>query len=575
MRITLRLLAFLQPFWGWVALSVFLGVATVASAIGLLGTSAFIIASAAYQPSIAELQVAIVGVRFFGITRGVFRYLERLVSHLVNLRLLAGLRVWLYEKLEPLAPAGLTGYRSGDLLSRAVADVDYLENFYVRAVAPVMVAVIITVGISWFIGMVDPSLGWTLTIGLIVEGVAVPWLSHLLTGGLGKKMIAHRSALSTDMVDGMAGLGELLVFGRGKEQQQLIHRHSQALRDVQLRQGLVAAAFNAVNVFVTNLTLVAILALAFPLIYTGRMDAILLAVVCMLVLASFEAVAPLSAAAQHLEASRQAGRRLFELAERSVPVRPPIVPHLPIGYELEVKGLTFAYPENGFSIQDLEFCLPAGKKIGITGASGSGKTTLANLLMRHWDYQAGNIFLGGVELKDIPLEEIHRTFSLVSSQGFIFSGTVRSNLVLAKPAATEEDLWDALKVAQMVEFVHKLPEGMDTWLGENGLQLSGGERQRLLIARGWLQNCPILILDEPTIHLDRKTEEVINEVLRNMAEGKSVIWISHNLQPLESMDEILVLHEGRIVEHGTHAELLMIGGRYARLWQLQHRMLEG
>lgn len=575
MNTTLRLLIFLRPFWGWVALSVFLGVAAVASTIGLLGASAFIIASAAYQPSIAELQVAIVGVRFFGITRGVFRYLERLLSHLVNLRLLAGLRVWLYQKLEPLAPAGLMSYRSGDLLSRAVADVDYLENFYGRAVAPVMVAVTVTLGIRWFIGEVDSRLGWTLMIGLIVEGVTVPWLVHLLTNGSGKKMIALRSALSTHLVDGVAGLGELLVYGNECAQRELIQRHSQALKEVQLRQGFIAAAANAINILVTHLTLVAILALAFPLIHVGRMDAILLAVVSMVVLACFEAVAPLGAAAQHLEASQQAGRRLFELAERTVPVEPPKVPSLPDGHDLQVKGLTFTYPESGFTIQELDFDLQAGKKIGITGASGSGKTTLVHLLMRHGDYQAGSICLGGVELRDVPFEAIRKTFSLISSQDFIFSGTLRSNLLLAKPAATEGEMWVALEGARLADFVQKLPQGIDTWIGENGVQLSGGERQRLLIARGWLQDSPILILDEPTIHLDRQTEEDITDRLRQMIDGRSVVWISHHLKPLERMDEILVLHDGSLIERGSHSELMMQRGRYARLWQLQQSLLQG
>ncbi|HNT55768.1 MAG TPA: ABC transporter transmembrane domain-containing protein, partial [Anaerolineaceae bacterium] len=314
MTIIRRLLGFLRPFTGQVLLSILLGVATIAGAIGLLGTSADLIARAALHPSIAALQVAIVGVRFFGISRAVFRYLERLVSHSVNFRLLAQLRTWFYQAVEPLAPARLTDYQGGDLLSRAVGDIETLENFYVRAVAPPLVASLVSLGMSLFVGGFHPALGLLLAGGLLVSGIGVPVVTRILARQPGRRLVAERARLSAAVVDGLQGLPELLLYNRTADALDLIQQTGRAMGASQLRLTWAGALANALNLGLMLLTLVGVLWLAIPLVAAAELPGVLLAVLVQLTLASFEAVLPLAGAAQHLESALEAGRRLFTLA---------------------------------------------------------------------------------------------------------------------------------------------------------------------------------------------------------------------------------------------------------------------
>ena len=249
------MLGFLRPFAGWTALSVLLGAATIASGIGLLGTSAFVISAAALHPSIAVLEVAIVSLRFFGISRGFFRYLERLVSHGVNFRLLAGLRVWFYQALEPLAPARLQAYRSGDLFGRAVGDIETLENFYVRAVAPSIVAAVITIGMGLFVGRYDVRLGLTLAGGLLVSGIGTPLLGHLAGRGPGQAMVSARNELSAALVDGVQGMSDLLSYGQGAARLDEVRQLSAAAGQAQVRSAWAGGLANSFSLLITNLTL--------------------------------------------------------------------------------------------------------------------------------------------------------------------------------------------------------------------------------------------------------------------------------------------------------------------------------
>jgi ATP-binding cassette subfamily C protein CydC len=574
MRNFWRLLLFIKPFGGWMVLSILLGVATIASAIGLMGAAAYLIASASLHPSIAELQVAIVGVRFFGISRGVFRYLERLVSHTVNLKLLTSLRVWFYQKIEPLAPAGLTTYQGGDLLHRAVADIDYLENFYVRVVAPPIVALIITLGVGVFIGNIDLRMGAVLVLGLVLEGAGVPWLSFILNRKPGSALVEERGRLSTALVDGIQGLGELLAYGRGADQLALVEERSRKLAVIQKKMSVNSGIISAINMGLNNLTLLGILVLAVSLVSEGQMDVVVLAVVTLVVISSFEAVAPLGVAAQHLEASQQSGRHLFELADAKPLVHEEKKPLHKVGSDLRIKNLNFTYADDlEPALVNFNLDLPIGKHIGIVGASGSGKSTLINLLLRFWNYPDGAINLGGVELKNISFDEAREAFNVLSSTSMLFSSSIRENLLLAKPNASDDEMWASLAKAQLDHFVAGLPQGLNTWIGESGTQLSGGERQRLLVARAMLRDAPILILDEPTVNLDQETEQELIRSLFKLAEGRSAIWISHDLKVMAQLDEILVMKAGQVVERGSHIQLMGLKGTYHQLWKMQHQLI--
>jgi ATP-binding cassette, subfamily C, bacterial CydC len=571
----LRLLVFLRPFLGWVCLSVLLGALTIGAGIGLLGTSAFLIATAALHPSVAVLEVAIVGVRFFGISRAVFRYLERLVSHSVNFRHLAQLRVWFYRQIEPLAPAGLQEYQAADLLNRAIADIETLENFYVRAVAPPLSALVIIAGSGWFLGSYDPRLTWLLVAALLLAGGGLPLLLYWLNRVPGAAGIEKRAELHGQLLDAFQGMPDLLAFGQGKAQLQRIQSANQALTRAQRRVNLNAALANMVSLILNGLALWGVLLVAIPMV-GQRFDGVALAVIALVTLSSFEAVTPLIPAAQHLESSLAAARRLFVLAEKKAAVSPPRQPLAPPqSAALHIRGLTFSYTEEAPpAIQDLDLDLPPGKRIALVGSSGAGKTTLANLLLRFWDFQQGTIELDGADIRRYAAEDVRSLLAVLTQPAYLFSASLRQNILIARPGAADAEIEQALRGARLDELVANLPQGLNTWVGERGLQLSGGERQRVLIARALLRDAPIWILDEPTANLDSQTEQIMIETLRQASQGRSVITITHRLVGLEDMDEILVMRQGRVVERGRHSVLLAMNGMYARMWQMSQEAFE-
>jgi ATP-binding cassette subfamily C protein CydCD len=574
-----RLLSFLRGSWGWVALSILLGALTIGSNVSLMGTSAWLISTAALHPSIAALEVAIVGVRFFGISRAVFRYTERLVSHNVTFRLLARLRVWFYTKLEPLAPARLMEYRAGDLLARIVGDIETLENFYVRVVSPPLVALLTGIGVAIFLVSFYPLLA-TVLIGFFIGiGFLLPLSSLILGRKPGKALVSLRADLNTRLVDGIQGLADILAYGRADEHATQIARTGQEYGLAQKRMAHISGFHSSLTILLTNLGLWLVVYLTIPQVTDGHIAGPMLASLALLTLASFEAVNPLSQAAQMWESVRAAAGRLFEIVDTK-----PIVEDrgekkneggekelLPT---LELSHVSFSYSTQAIpAIQDISFKLKAGKSLAIVGPSGAGKSTLVNLLLRFWEYSSGDIRLGGESLHGLEQDEVRARCAVVSQSSYLFNTSVRENLRLACPSASQEEIKNAAKQAQIHEFILELPKGYDTFIGEQGTRLSGGERQRLAIARALLKDAPILILDEPTANLDPITEKQVLATLFGVMKSKTSLLITHRLVGLENVDKILVMEHGQIVERGTQAELLERGGTFRRLWELQNRIL--
>lgn len=516
------LLGLLAPLWRWVAAAVFFGFLTIGSSIALMGTSAWLIARAALHPSVAELSVAIVGVRFFGISRGIFRYLERLTSHEVTFRLLRNLRVWFYEAIEPLAPARLTHQRSGDLLARVMGDIETLENFYIRAVAPPVVAVLIMLVMVVFTGVLHPLLVLVLLAAVLLVGVLLPYAAWRSGQQPGAEMVTSRSEMNTALLDGLQGMAELLVFGQEQRQMERVQRLNRQLADSQRAMAFQNGWQTAAGALGVSLTVIAMLVIGIP-----RLDSIMLAPLALAVTACFEAFLPLSSAFQVMGSNLEAGRRLVEMTTPDKVQNSGVKKEHDL-YTIEFDRVTFRYqPDHPPVLTNFNLTIPHGEQVAITGESGIGKTTLVNLLLRFWEVEQGEIRLGGVSLHNYDPEALRHLIGVVSQQPHIFNATIRENLLLARPDADENALVNAAQQARIHDFIVSLPEGYDTWVGEQGYKLSGGERQRLAIARVLLKDAPILLLDEPTANLDAENARLILQAVAHASEGRTTLLITH------------------------------------------------
>ncbi|BCL81869.1 thiol reductant ABC exporter subunit CydC [Ktedonobacteria bacterium brp13] len=579
-----RLVKLAAPVGGTMALAALLGSCTILSSVGLLATSAYLISMAALHPSVAVLQVAIVGVRFFGIARGIFRYLERLVSHTATFKLLANLRVWFYNALEPLIPARLLQYkhgeiselRSGDILRRAISDIDELQQFYLRVLAPPAVALIIGICMWIFFGAFGGIFALIYIVSFIISAILVPLFAHLLGRRSGREMVTTRAALQTMLVDSVQGIADLVAFGQEERQAQQIAVLNKRTKVLQMMTAYVSGLEGSITNLLMNGTAWVLLFSAIPLVYEHRLNGILLAVLVLAALSAFEAVMPLPNAFQQLSGNLESARRLFEIVDAQPAVTNPGTPSPePQDQSIQVEHLTFRYNEDEPDVlQDVTFALPPNQCLAIVGPSGSGKSTLAQLLLRFWDYQQGEIKLGGYPLKAYQQDDLYTHLSVVEQDTHLFNTSIRENLMLARSDASEEEMIAAAKQAQLHDFVQTLPRGYDTHVGEQGLRLSGGERQRVAIARAFLKDTPILILDEPTVNLDAITERAVMNAINALRNGRTTFLVTHRLVAMETVNEILVLREGRVAERGTHTDLLQKEGLYWKMWQQQRTRTE-
>jgi ATP-binding cassette, subfamily C, bacterial CydC len=574
-RVFLRLLGFLWPHKWRVALAILLGAVTVASNVGLLAVAAYVISAAAIVAYLSLLAIPVYLVRFFSVLRAVSRYAERLVSHDVTFELLTNLRTWFYARLEPLAPGRLLRYRSGDLLSRIVKDVEELENVYLRIVSPTVVALVVSLLAFLALYFFDPLIAFVALGFLAATGVGVPLLVRVLSRGLGRRQLELRAELNARIVDDVQGVQDILAFGREEGELREISFLHRKLDRVQGRMALVSGLNNSLGDLMMNLALVAILILAVPLVAAGEVHGVYLAFLALVTLGSFEAIAPLGSAFQFLGRSLGAGERLFEIVDaKSEILDPPEPLVLPADNTLEFDRVSFRYEKDGpLVLEDVTFTLRPGARIAVVGPSGSGKSTLVNLVLRFWDPEVGEIRLGGYDIRGYAQQDLRARMGVVAQDTHIFNDTLRANLSLADPEADEASLEEVLARVQLAGLMQRLPEGWDSYVGEQGSRLSGGERQRLAVARALLKDAPLLILDEATANLDTLTERELMAAIRDLMRGRTTFVFTHRLVALEEMDEILVLDEGRIVERGTHEELARTGGLYRRMLDVQRGML--
>ncbi len=542
----LRALRLALPFWRGMALAALLGTLTIASSVSLMATSAWLISTAALHPSIAELSVAVVGVRFFGIGRGVFRYLERIVSHETTFRLLAQLRVEFYKLIEPLAPARLVSMHTGDLLSRVIDDIENLQNLYLRAIAPPVVALIMALLLTILLTMFDPLLALVALAFISAAGILVPILAWWGNEQSGSARVVIRGQLDAALMDGIQGMAETLVYGQTQTQFIKVQMLNQQLAVEERRMARYDALQLGLTVFLTSGAALAVLSAAI-----SRIDGVYLSTVTLATIAVFEAFSPLAQAAVQLGATAQAARRLFEIADLSPAVTDPVLTRvIPDHPTLEINGLSFRYTaDTPLVLDNLSVNIQPGRHIAILGESGSGKSTLVNILLRFWDYDQGQILLGGGELHDYSQTDIRNVFGVMSQRTHIFNTTIRENILIARKDASAEAVETAARQAQIHDFIQSLPESYDTYIGEGGRSLSGGERQRIALARVLLKNASFLILDEATANLDVDTEYAVMDTVLNVAAGRSLLIFTHRHIFLDRMDQVYVMKQRRLLPY--------------------------
>ncbi len=538
-----RLLKLVAPFRWWVLLAVLLSFATVGSSVGLMAMSAYLISKAALTSEQADLALAITGVRFFALARAAFRYAERFISHTATFRILTHLRTWFYTAVEPLAPARLQQFRGGDLLARIMADIETLENFYIRVLVPPLAAALVTLFATLILGSFNIWLGLALLGFLLLTGLLLPLVTRWLSRQPAAQSVSTRAELNATLVDTVQGIADLLSFGQDRQYQARAARLSHKLNQLQERPAMIRGLSSGLATLFTSLAALTVLWLAIPLVTGGQIDGVFLALLPLTAIASFEAVQPLSHSLQYLESGQAAGKRLFELIDAPPAVTDPVRESpRPSTSSIELCDVRFRYaPGEPLALDKLSFHLPSGGRLALVGPSGSGKTTVLNLLLRFWDYGEGQIRLGGYELRDYHAGDSRRMMAVVSQHTHLFNSTIRDNLYLANPDASEADLDRACRIAQIYPFIQDLALGYDTLIGENGLLLSGGERQRLAIARAILKDAPILILDEATANLDSVTERKLWAALDDYMNGRTALIISHRTAVLPPVDQIIQL----------------------------------
>ncbi|MEZ9659549.1 MULTISPECIES: heme ABC transporter ATP-binding protein/permease CydC [unclassified Vibrio] len=571
MRDLLPYLKLYKKHWFGLSLGMLLAFATLSASIGLLTLSGwFISASAVAGLTIARETFNYMlpggGVRGLAMSRTAGRWGERVVSHNATFKLLTDLRIFFFKKLAPLIPGRISNLRDADLLNRLVADVDAMDHVYLRLVSPVTVGVFgiffLTLFLMWF----DSSLGLILGSILLIMLLVWPILFYKLGKRNGGELTQNKADLRVTTLDWIEGYSELTLFGAEERYRNAILETQRKLMANQFVNANLTGMASAALMLFNGLTLVLMLWLAADGVGGNAPDPFI-ALMAFATMASFELLMPIAGAFQHLGQTLSSARRLNEVilsepevqfAEEKLDINKPL--------DITFSNVTFNYPDSERNVLNaVDLTIPATNKVAIVGQTGSGKSTLIQLLTRYWDPKKGYISIAGIELTQWNESQLRESISVVSQRVDILNGTLRDNLLIARPKATDDHLANILKDVGLEKLLEN--NALDSWLGDGGRQLSGGEKRRIGIARAILHDAPILLLDEPTEGLDKQTEHSIMTLFEKHFEGKTVIFITHRLIGLESMDSIVLIEQGEIVENGSHEKLLNEAGRYFQLRQ--------
>jgi ATP-binding cassette subfamily C protein CydC len=571
----IKLLRIAKEYKLLIIAAAFIGFLTIGSNIGLMMTSAYLIAEAALMPSIAELQVAIVGVRFFGISRGIFRYFERLFSHSVTFNILGQFRIWFFQRLELHYPSKLSNIKSGDLLKRSVTDIENLEDFYVKIIAPPLVSFMILILFFFLFGTFSYIYSIIISVFFLLGAIALPILIYSLSNKYGTKISYLQKRLTELSIDQTQGLTELLIFNQSNKFKQQFNSTSSEYIKVQRK----LASLNAINTsaisLIINLAVIAILAYAIPDVTNGILDGVYLSVLILGTMSVFEAVIPLPELSNNLSKISKSAENLFYIENLPTDRNSKEVFNEQIisDFSIIINSLNFSYNKSEPILNNINMEFPKNKVTVIVGASGSGKSTLINILLKLWEPAEGEISIGKNKLQNISKEKLREYFSVVPQINHLFNLSIKENIRFSNPSTEFYAIKEAAQKAAIHNFIMSLPHNYDEFVGEQGLKLSGGERQRLAIARALLKDSPIMIFDEPTSNLDAKTERKVLDMIYNLVSYKTVILITHRIVNLDNADNIYVLNEGKIVESGIHQDLIKLDGYYTKMYNIQKNLI--
>ncbi len=565
----IRLVESLRAHPARLAASIGAGAATIASSIGLLTVSAYLISAAALHPPLLDLTVAIVGVRFFGLSRAVFRYVERLGSHELSLRLLDDLRTRVARAIYRLGPAGVASFRAGDLVGRVLDDVDEIQHVFVRVLTPPLVAIMIMVLTALMALVWLPASVITILVPLLVAALVVPWLTRRAGDAAGRTTADDRGRLVGQTVEIIEGAAVIVALGAEERLLATANEAAERVAAAERRTAWLHGFGDAAILLLIGVALVGTLWVSALAVGSGSLDGVMVAVLAMLAITPFEAVAPLPSAFERLGRSLGAADRLFEVIDAESPIiRSENPTAIPADAAIKAEGVVVDTESGSRILGPIDLEITPGIRIGVVGETGAGKTTLAHILCRFRDPTEGSVTVGEIDFRDTANDELRALIGYEDDRAFLFRGTIVGNVRIGNPEATDEEVRAVLDRVNLGAWIDSLPEGMQTDVGEGGGSISGGQRRRLALARALLTDFPVLILDEPISGLDPATAEIVMDDLLDAAHDRALVLITHRPVGLDRMDEIIVLEEGKITDRGTHEELLERSARYQGMWGL-------
>lgn len=570
-----RLLGDTRPYRGGLLFTLACGLANHALSIGSAVLAAYLVGKAATGTPASDLWPYFWLLIGLVIGRTIAGWLENLYSHLVAFKILGELRFKMYWALERLAPGYLASQRSGDLATSAMEDVDVLEFFFAHTASQMFVALVVPFGALVGMGLVHPLLPLVLLPWVVLVAL-VPFSLGKRAEQQGRVVRGKLGELGAEMVDTIQGLREIVVFGQQKTRLKKLAGHTYQFQQAQFAYGQRSGVESAVTISLTALGMVTVLGVAAWLVSQGSLSRSLFPVAVVLAGVSFAPVLGLTDTARNFGLVKAAARRVFTILDEPSPTRDLVAspPSGPLSPSIQFDKVSFRYgPTLTNALDDVSFEVGEGETVALVGHSGAGKSTCANLLFRFWDVTEGKIYLGGYDLRDFPQAELRNRIALMPQDIYLFNISVRENIRLGRPDATDEEVENATRTAQAHEFIRALPQSYETVTGERGVQLSGGQRQRLGIARALLKDAPILVMDEAVSNLDTESERAFQLALSQLVKGRTTLLITHRLSTIRTADRIVVLEAGRVAESGTHEKLLAKNSVYSHLITSQRDVL--